>query len=424
MPYSKVFFDAKQSSWDVPHGQCVVKLTFPKCDGDLAIHLIGVLERAVVDHGCVRDAWYKITTRNLPDRFLRVMNGRDGLRAMVKHYGFLDENECLNTRAAQLWLRPVHEVLDRLAAVGMTQVDVHRSARDALGVPQRLPNSGNCWFSSVCFSLLFNKHSRAAWLPKMPPHLRPLAERCLTDAQAAEELRRALWKEYAFGDPIDQPPEQDGQNGMTQIFILASQLGVPIQRVLMASGQRSMELTDPVRDMRGHEYRLDANAKPGDPHFLVLRFRRGNHSTDVDHQPTPVLTRGGRKYKLISMLIGSEHCGHQIASASPGSSAQQWAMSDSDGRRLGMGPVHWSIDPAKGTSKEQALQEWWKAWRSMIPAINFAGGVCDLSPHNRPFDELTKLNENVVHVRSTTEKTIYDPTAGLTNIDLMYMSRA
>ena len=125
----------------------------------------------------------------------------------------------------------------------------------------------------------------------------------------------------------------------------------------MVTPDKNIEITTPVRDMKGIERNIRSNARDGENHFIVLRFRRGQHSTNNLHQPTPIIYRNSKKYKLASMMIGSEHCGHQIASASPGNSTKQWAMSDSDGRRLGIGCMHWNIDIPKTLEKEEAINE-------------------------------------------------------------------
>ena len=421
MTFLEIPYESKDTI-TIPEHYCVYKIIFTECNGELSINLIGATNCAIAE-GFFENAWYMVSSNNLPTRYFRATNGKKSLLSMVKHYGFLDESMCLNTRSTVLLCRPVEEVCVKIKEIGLTQVPIRGRNHDDMGVPQRLKNSGNCWFSSVCFSLFFNKNVKKCLLEKFPDHLKELANNCLRSPESAEQLRKSLWNEYAFGDPIDQDPELDGQNGTSQIFILASQLDIPMKRY-MVTPDSNVEITTPVRDMKGVERNIRAMPNEGEDHFIVLRFRRGQHSTNNLHQPTPIIYRNSKKYKLTSMMIGSEHCGHQIASASPGNSTKEWAMSDSDGRRLGIGCMHWKIDIPKTLQKEEAINEWWKTWRSTIPTIQFSGGVCDLSPHNRPYDEVSKMNYKNINIKSTTNKEINDSTAGLTNIDLIYFNKA
>jgi hypothetical protein len=251
--------------------------------------------------------------------------------------------------------------------------------------------------------------------------MQPMALACLRDSAQAEALRRALWEDMAFGDPVDQAPELDGQNGMSQIFILAAQIGVPMRRI-MCMPDSDNEIIGPVYDQRGKEwpFRNDP-ADDAEPHFLVMRYRRGHHSTNARLQPTPIVASNGSKYRLVAILIGSEFCGHQIAAAAPTDDVRRWAVADSDARRLGIGPMHWRIDTSKATTPEEKVDVWWKSWRTAIPAINYGKGVCDLSPHNAPVSELNGTTVKVTIAARSMNSLPIDESAGLTNIDLLYI---
>lgn len=414
--YRKVEFDATAvGPVGVREDECLVRLTFDTCDGLTQIDLMGVDDDVELSHGSAHRGWYRISSPALDDRWTR-LESADAVRSLLKHYSVLDASLCQNTRKCTAWCVPADLARARLQKA---DVPIPRDVRPMQGVPQRLPTSGNCWFSSVCFSLFLNPTMREAVIPRMPAHMQPLARECLVHPDKAEALRKVLWEEMRFGDPYGQPPELDGQNGTSQIFILASRIDLPIKR-LMCLSNSDHEMTEGVRDQAGMEHPLRSAPRDADePHLIVLRFRRGQHSTNERHQPTPILRHRGRTYRLVAIMIGNEHCGHQIAAAAPTDSVRTWAVADSDARRLGIGPMHWTIDTSMATDEDEKLAMWWKSWRTAIPAINYGEGVCDMSPHNRPLEELNGTKPIKLSSRATSMPR--DVTVGLTNIDLIYI---
>jgi len=422
----------------VPDGLCVRSLEYSACGGTLRVHLAGCEggEGAALESGVPRDAWWRIESDRQPDRFVRLMHGPASLERMIKHYALLDADACMNTRDGTAWCAPAEETVQRLVDAQMRDVPVGATVRDLTGVPQRVANSGICWYAAVCFALFFHNRTREHVLGYFPRDLRQDAAQALRDPAAAERLRVALRRYYGVGDNIGQAPELDGQNGMHQIFILCARFGIPIRRFFMM-GDEQYEITTQVRDMDG--YLHDVIAMPlreCDPHLLVVRFKRGEHASRASHKPMPFLTVGGRKYRLVALLIGSEHCGHQIAAASPGGTVREWASCDADARRLGIGPTFWRTEKAASSSKAAraaALRQWWKHWRTMVPAINFHKGVCDMSPHNQKVNSLLAGGGGRrVRVSGLTcgdgacamddDEAAEGGGAGLTNIDLLYLS--
>lgn len=419
-----------KAKYAVPDGHAIVRAAYHGCKKPLHLRLVGTQHAAprVDESGVVQDAWWCVASDGLPDRYVRLMHGSESMTRMMRHYALLDQDSCMHTMDGDVWCAPAATVEGRLRDVGMSDVPVRAELHERTGVPQRVVNSGICWFASVCFALFYHARVRAHVLARLPPDLRPDAERCLSDPAAAERLRVRLWERYAFGDRIGQAPELDGQNAAAQIFILFAQLGLPVRRFLMMDDQR-VEIRTPVRDMRGGMHHLPWEAAADDDvHLVVIRFRRGQHSQRSSHRITPFVDVDGKEYRLAAILIGSEHCGHQIAAASPGGSVREWACCDADGRRLGIGPTLWRTDKVASRSardRNEALRKWEAYWRHMLPAINFSKGVCNMSPLNPKLGTLARHGQPVrvtgldVPGGGTDEGTA---DAGLTNLDLLYIS--
>lgn len=397
-------------------GGVLSSLDFTTCkDKRLGIRVTHVCDPSVDEYGCFRDAWYSVLDRDLPTRHLRMANGGASLNRLIQRYGLIDAGGCVNSSRGNITYEPhADEFRKRMSTATFPSIMGNR-----MGVPQRLENSGICWWASVCFVLLLNNRMREHVVSHLPSHLRPLAQKALESPEAAEKLRAALWNEYAVGDPLDQIPELEGQNGASQICILASQIGLPIARYMvdddgMAHSMESM----PVLDQRGTAHQLLSQpTSDSEPHVLMFRFRRGAHGTNEAHRPPRRIRVGGRRYRLAAMMIGSEHCGHQIAVAAPTDDWASWSMCDSDQRRHGIGPICWEVD------RTASQKEWWDTFRTMVPVTFFSKGYCDLSPHNLPVGQLEeeqryKRVEDDNSYRGVENAAM----AGLTNMDFLYMS--
>jgi hypothetical protein len=236
-------------------------------------------------------------------------------------------------------------------------------------------------------------------------YLNTLIDKCLESPSASEDLRRHLWFNYDFGDNVDQDPSLDGQNGLSQFCILASKLDIPIYRFFMDSGE-IVEICSTVKDQKEKICPLRA---PGasETHLLVVRFYRGNHYSM--HIPPRRLRHNGVRYKLVSILMGSMHCGHQISAATRDLNWRRWAITDSDASRFGIGPVHFH-----NTQKHATNVEWWNDWRFMVPVTIFGSDeMCNLSPQNRPQKELESLQPKFRGA---------DDSLGQLNADFVYIS--
>lgn len=410
----------------LPGGACIYGVRFMSCRaGKMTLYVETLLDNEALDGAVPADAWWRIVAPQLPCRVVRLWGAR-ALDRLLTRYGLMDATGCVNSGAgwvsyvdrietlrAHLAPRPPHPLC---AILG-----------EQMGIPQRLENSGICWFASVCFILLLNERIRAHVLAHLPTDLVALARASLADPRAAEAFRLALWNRYAFGDAPDTPPELEGQNGARQICILAAQIGMPIRRIFVDDAGVRHPIRDRVEDMRGGMHTLQSEAIDGKAHITMVRFRRGAHGCNPRHRPTRrlytqryrngVATTERRIYRLVGMLIGSEHCGHQIAAATPTDSWRHWSVCDADARRYGIGPVCWTVEGDGGEVVAHGQHRWWHVFRSMIPVTFFSKGYCDLSPHNRPVDELQRAQTRPASTNQETQTC----GRGKTNVDMIYV---
>lgn len=372
---------------------------FETCkDNKLFLRMAKAISNKVND-GFIEKSWWVIITPNLPDRFVKLNKGKKSLERLLQNYGFSDKSGCVHYKKGKIYtvkcikdIKPYH-------------VDVPQQVLSINGIPQRLENSGICWYAATCFAFFFCKQLRELITVKMKDAtLRSYCNECLRDTNISELLRRKLWYEYSFGDDVNQNPELDGQNGLTQFSILASKFDIPMKRFFVTDSS-IVKLSEPVKDQKENICNIrDQLNYEGEPHILVIRFYRGNNHTT--YKPMRRFFHNGIKYKLASMLLGSMHCGHQIGASSYDLSWKRWAVSDSDASMFGIGPIHFCAKEEKCKQKD----EWWSYWRHMVPLTVFGNQkqFCDLSPHNRPTGEL----ENKP---STSD-------VGELNLDLIYIS--
>lgn len=399
----------------IPPEHVIYAVEYTGCaKGSLRLWLVHILDSNLLD-GCHADAWWRIDSPGLPDRLVRLSRGGKSLRRLVSRYGLLDAHGCINVQRGCYSVAPVAQLQDTLAATDQGRhldATVPDAIRDTMGVPQRTEDSGICWYAALCFCMFFNESMRDLIVAHMPEDLRPTCTRALRAPSASEELRRALWERYAFGDEYGQAPELDGQNGVSQFCILAAQLGIAVERYFVDADGASHLNDDQVIDQRGGAHVLRGEPQPGVAHVCVFRFRRGAHGTKARHRPSRRIRLHGRRYRLVGMMIGSEHCGHQIAAAAHTDRGRGWAVCDSDAQRYGIGPIHVS-------SCERDRDRWWKAWRSLVPVTFFSEGMCDLSPQNRRVGDLVNPHTG----RAQPARADASPDAGLTNVDFIFISR-
>tara|TARA_B110000046_G_scaffold163957_1_gene179216 strand:+ start:1144 stop:2283 length:1140 start_codon:yes stop_codon:yes gene_type:complete len=367
------------------------------------------IDKPIVTEGYVVDAWWVIRCDELPPRYVRLIYGKKSLLRLVFFFGIMDVNACVNSSQGDLHYMPIQQAPLIRCSEACFPFD-NAAVCAIIGVRQRTRDSGICWFGSVCFGLFYNEALRDIVISRLPTEIQEYAKQCLTSPEASEKLRESLWRLYAFGDNYDESirdPQTDGQNGMTQIIILLAQLGIPMKRFFVTN-TGTVELTDSVLDMQKRPHKVNAfDAGVNEASIIIVRFRRGAHATNPKHRPARRIRYKGRTYFLISLLIGSEHCGHQIAGATPDFTRDNWSTACVDACRYGILPFHWSVkgvEPAhhyRGTvCAKHAF--WWSMWGVMVPVTFFSGGQCNLSPHNA--------------------RTSDDVTTGRTNVDFLYLS--
>ena len=394
----------------IPEGHVIYGIEYSGCKGGkLVVRLSATGDTDEIKDGCFVDAWWRVEAPGLPTRHIRLIMGLKSVKRLVSRYGLLDNQGCMNVRDGCYSVDEIANV-KAILAENKGIVPIPPDVQQLTGIPQRQENSGICWFTSLCWCMFFNPSMRAHLISKFPAKLKQLAEKCLSDPDAAEKMREILWHEYQFGDEIGQAPELDGQNGVTQFMILAGKFDIPVIRFFVDKDAVCHLIEDPVEDQEGTIVPIRENAEPNEPHIMIFRFRRGNH-TDKRLRPARRIRYRGRKYRLTGLMLGSEHCGHQTSAAARDDSWRHWAMTDSDARRYGICATHWSVDTEKAD-----YESWWRFWRFVIPVTNFHGGVCDLAPHNRPLGELETAQASYRGVAES-------ETAGLLNVDYMYLSK-
>jgi len=391
-------FDHSSSFPQIQNG-IVCSAEFETCKENKLFLRIAYILHPEINNGFIEKAWWVIVTPNLPDRFVKLSKGKKSLERLLQNYGFSDKTGCVHYKKGKVY------TVNCIKDMTPYDVDVPNTVKNINGIPQRLENSGICWYAATCFAFFFCKQLRELITGKMKDQtLVSYCNECLKDHNISELLRKKLWYEYAFGDDVNQKPELDGQNGLTQFSILASKLDIPMKRFFVTDGA-IVKLSEPVKDQQGTLCPIRDNLKcKNEPHILVIRFYRGDHHTK--YKPMRRFVHNGIKYKLASMLLGSMHCGHQIGASSFDLLWRRWAISDSDASMFGIGPVHFCAKNSKCKQKE----EWWSYWRHMIPLTVFGSQkqFCDLSPHNRPTGELQ-------HKPSSSD-------VGDLNLDLIYVN--
>ena len=384
-------------------GMRLRRVRYRTCPGsDVCVHLLRDVDATLDAHGCPKDAWWAVRCAKLPDRTMRLFQGSHSLSQLLKRYGFLDGEGCVSHKEAVAEYGPV--AYKAATTPPLEPIRVPKHLEDARGVPQFHPNSGVCWFGTLCWTSFANPKVRDLLLSKMPPDLAKVAKDSIYSPEAAKAFRAKLWYEYAVGDDVEQDPSLDGRNGFTEFSVLCAKLGVPMIRYRENEGK--MVLLDPsLTDRRGKRTRVRAPRKKGEPHLLVLRYQDGDH-TKKHPIRRRVVDGSGQRYRLVGLYLGQRHCGHQIGAAFPTDSWRQVSWGDSDLHKAGIGPVHVDFQG------EEWVDGWWKAMREITHLTKFGAGhrdICNMNAWNDPDDKYDKF-------RSSKGRT------GSLSIDVLYLS--
>lgn len=374
-------------------GDNIVEIVYKSCKG-------GNLYCKLLQEDMDGD-WWAICADELPTRYLRI-TGEKALKRFIQKYGYMDKNDCVNYKDIKLGIDTANRVKQHKVISGIQNFYVN-------GIPQRSANSGNCWFSAMCFAMFFCKEMRdVVKYYSKDSKLNQLIDVCLQRQAMGEELRQYLYFNYAIGDNPKQNPELDGQNGLTEFVVLCAKLGIPIVRLFAPNlsnfdqdatdkKRKSFKVTTPDHNTKG-------------PSLLCVRCFR------TKWRPRLRMKHNGITYKLMSVMIGSEHCGHQIGASTCDGKICRWAVADSDACREGIGPIIWKCKRRQKEHIQEFVQRWWELWGKMIPVTLFnSNSFCDFSPLNRSTCTLeNKAKGNKPNCN--------DANAGVVNSDFIYIS--
>ena len=354
-----------------PPGMRVRSIRYSTCPGTSLRFLVVVDNSTSIDDaGVVSDAWWVVRCDGLPDRTFRMWGGSESLSHILARYGFLDNQGCLNHKEATI------EYERRDTPLPPHRLRVPPQMLQHQGVPQFKPQSGVCWFASLCWTSFASEHARAILRPYIPVDMWNACEQCLTSRGAAEELRNRMWYKYKVGDDVDLHPSNDGRNGFTEFSLLCAHLGVPMVRYRESRG-KLQRMPPELHDRFGRVHRM--NERVDATHFLVLRYQDGNHHTKYPIQRR--ILHQGRRYSLVGFYMGQRKCGHQIGAAV----LPNWrwcSITDADIHKRQIGPIHVYFEGERYKDNDV----WWKAWHDIVHVTKFgqdSAELCNLSPHNR-----------------------------------------
>lgn len=381
------------------------------------------------------DGIWTVETPGVPPRTVRLFGGSESVLNLLSKYSFIDRDSCaftIDTRestVANLQANAhktntsvdIREVAASLArreptfeyAQGALPRDAIECPRTVLdtGIPQTSAQSGICWWGSLWFATAFPSETRRILMDHMVSKrdttCAMLASRLpsiLRDPPAAEQLRRHLYDRWRIGDDPDQDPRLDGQNGYSQFSLLCSAIGFPLV-TLVAPWMEEMRVE--LRD--GAQRAVPPPPRPASSQPCLLGVR--NHRSQW--RPPARLRFGGREFRLQSAFIGSEWCGHQVSLAR--ACGDRWALYDSDGTRLRIGPLSW----------EAADDEWWDTLSYAIPFANKTqhSKFCDVNPRNRhPLRVVHDLLRAEGLRRFASESALSDKRHMQVNVDWIYSS--
>lgn len=343
------------------------------------------------------EVWHSISDGIQPTRWVRLFK-KNALEKLIKNYAYMDSDKCVNTKKVN-WKTKTQEVLKSEKTLDSLD-DSHRNIK---GVAQRTYNSGLCWYCALCFVMFFSKQMRKFVSDYMTATDNALCTNVLNDAKCAEALRHHLYHVYKMGDRPGQAPELDGQNGFSQFCILAAKLNMPVIRLFAPKMQ---EITEPVMDQSGKWHNLRNKPKQNESSMLCVRCFRTKWS------PSRRIIHNKKRYKLVALLIGSEHCGHQVGVSTCDMRICRWAHADSDAAQHGIGPIFWRIAQEPNETRAEFKRRWRESWEHMVPVTIFGNNeYCDLNPVNRPTHELERFAKAVNHSQ----------TPGVVNTDYIYL---
>lgn len=422
----------------------LVKIVMDGCSDSVVMTLqmmFPVSEQVV--GSCVQDAVWRMRVCGVPDRYMRITNGRSAIDAMLEKYTFSDGHGCgysaspdvhacqnMQSNARKIGESVSGDKVLSLLEKRRREVRYLYSNREEVlkhkassigkchfslkGIAQLSDKSGICWYSSLFFSLLVPPqlkdflYDHLQSRSKACPHCGYLEGRLkgiMNDQSLSEEVRRYMYESMHIGDCPDQAPELDGQNGCSMATLLLGMLDVPALTIVSPSLK---EVDIKLKNSLGRVCDQPRHPRMDDTCVLFVRSHRSRWRAPY------ILVHKGMRFVLMSALIGSEFCGHQVAVARS-CEPDTWGLSDSDGIRLGMSPIFFKIPRGR---------EWHSVVTKCIPHSNSTStsNFCDMSPSNRHplkpiHDQLASQGINIISDSVDVDATKHD----LINVDYIYL---
>lgn len=395
----------------------------------MSIRLVKAIQGSVDGQGVVQDGIWRIRTHEVPDRFTRLRNGAQSLQDLLHKYSFRDRVGCAfsalgahaheatarsNLSASNIEfgrsLRLRSQKMRRLYAEhlpGFATVPCEHIVR-VKGVPQRTHDSGLCWWGSLLYGVctapevkrLFAHAMERSDLKEAKLFRRAL-DTALEEPVVAKSLHDTLHHGFGIGDKPGISPAEEGQNGFTQLAMIAKVFDIPM---ITLSGPQLHDISSETLTSEHTTMKGCRAPESGEVGLLGVRIVRARW------KPETTLSYGGSTWKLQFGFLGSEFCHHQTCLVRI---CDGWAFYDSDGCRMKIGPLVWKSHGNK----------WWEDLLFVMPFSNETEKTrfCDFSPHNRHAMQIFR--------ELYTAHGAHDPTAGvdltkqkdlLLNVDWVY----
>ena len=314
-------------AFSLPHSgnRLLTKISFDTCDKKLSIRLIDKTGDQLDSGGMCRQSWWKVFDDANPQRLVRYLQlffGSESMYELLKRYGFQDDSGCVNHHHVKLHYDDTYHP---------ESLPFSNEVRTFTGVPQFKPQSGVCWFASLCWIAFGNPAMRDFMKSHLPIEYHSLIDTCLYDRTSAEKLRIKLDKEETIGDDTSLPPIMDGKNGFIEFALLCAAFHVPLVRYEAGGGTI---YHSPVLYDRMKTRKYLHPPKLSDPHLMSISFHHGNH------EKYPLRRRivmNGVRYFLVGIFLGQKMCGHQIGLCIYDRSSQLVIFGDADLSKSGIG---------------------------------------------------------------------------------------
>lgn len=381
-------FDKWLNAPQVPRGWLLVEVRAPGCNTQgvgMSMQLVYSKVLQVDKKGIVHDGVWRIRRHGTPDTWVCLRGGSPSVEKLITMGTMLDSEMCPYTANPRSTIErnlqsvksrggSYRSMEDRSPSVRFCTDCTNRPYCDesavpdwmdhrVLGVPQRAPNSGICWWGGLVYLMSTSLAMRTLLKGHFPPVHARLLEEALYDRHSSELLRRYIYNDFGVGDPPDQDPRLDGKNGFDEFMKLCHKIRLPMTFLTL--------------DERG----LRQRSAPTAPQILGVRVMRNAHL-----EPPRTLEHAGRKWVLQGALMGSERCGHQTSvSCLDEGRHLRWGVHDTDWVTNGVSPLHYEI---------QRPEDWWAELGHQIIMTNWTNRTrfCFVNP--------TKNHASVLHSSS------------------------